>query len=96
MGDDQNYWYWHSSANTQNSPTFGGKKRYLKNYYHLKNYVQIAVRLLPQVRLGFEVLVYFIVAIYALRSRMNFVSWWRRGDTGTNNFDPDSLNHKKT
>ena len=35
-GDDQNYWYRHSSTNTRNPPTFGGEDRYLKNYYHLK------------------------------------------------------------
>ena len=29
-GDDQNYWYRHSSANTQNSSTFGVKKPLLK------------------------------------------------------------------
>ena len=28
-------------------PPSEGKNRYLKNYYHLKNYVQIGVRPLP-------------------------------------------------
>ena len=45
-------------------PPSEGKDRYSKNYYHLKNYVQIGVRPLPEVRLGFDVLVYFIVAIF--------------------------------
>ena len=53
-------------------PPSEGKNRYLKYYYHLKNYVQIGVRPLPYVRLGFEVLVY--LAIFTLRSRMSFVS----------------------
>ena len=29
-GDDQNYWYRHSSSNIKNSSTYGGKKPLLK------------------------------------------------------------------